>query len=131
MKNNELLKNKDKNNLLMIATEYNNETKIFNTDVFNKNKKVKYKEGYYKPIGYLPKDDNNFCVLTNIITDTLRTEKIDYEDFYDECKKKGCKTTDLFLCIEHKNKEMTGKIIIPASNRFFEVDSNKLNFEFR
>lgn len=120
MKNNELLKNKDNNNLLMIATEYNNETKIFNTDVFNKNKKVKYKEGYYKPIGYLQKDKNKFCIITNIIVDTLREQKICYKDFYDECKKQGCKKTDLFLCIEHKNKEMIGKIVIPTNNIFLK-----------
>ena len=55
MENNELLKNKDNNNLKVMSTKYRGETKLFNIDVFNKNKEVKYKGGYYKPIGFLEK----------------------------------------------------------------------------
>lgn len=130
MENNELLKNKDNNNLKVMSTKYRGETKLFNIDVFNKNKEVKYKGGYYKPIGFLEKDVDDFFILSNIISGTLSEQKFDYDNFYDECKKQGCKKTDLFLCVNHKNKKMIGKIVIPSNNKFFEVDIYKLNFKF-
>ena len=93
---------------------------FMNTNTWEKDKLVEYRGMTLKPIGYVEAKDNPFKVMSNLIN--LRTENHDfnYQEFYELCRKKGCKRTDLFLCIDGPNY-LKGKILLPLTDKLTGV----------
>lgn len=103
-----------------------------NTDVWNKKKLISYGDLTLKPIGYIPSEENDISVFSEIMTYENQyvypDRKNGYNLFYEECTRNGCKVTDFFLCVDDGRRGLIGEILLPVNFGLISIIKEKFLF---
>ena len=92
-----------------------------NDSVFYKDKLVKYLDLVLKPIGYYP-NANAWFYAGYINEDKIRRHiRYTHDEFYELCKKQGCKITDIFLVVYSTDKTQIGRYYLPTMKGYFDI----------